>query len=375
MTDVLIAGAGPAGAVAAFVLARAGANVIMLDRATFPRDKLCGDTVNPGALAILRRLGLADTTAGGLPVDGMIVTGEGGVRVTGRYGGGKRGVAITRRVLDDRMVKAAVQAGARLEEGMVVQAPVIGADGNTVTGLEAVAPSGTRHRYTAAVTIAADGRSSRLGGILNLTRTPASPRRWAVGAVFDGVNGLSSFGEMHVRGSRYVGVAPLPGGLANACVVTADRVALRRPDLLTTTLRGEPETAKRFAASQVVSSQSILGPLALDAAAAGCSGLLLAGDAAGFIDPMTGDGLRFAFRGGELAAREALRVLSEGWEDAHLRLARARSQEFGAKWRFNRTLRSLAASPASVRMAGAGAALAPGVLQRMIRYAGDVGLA
>ena len=58
MLDVLIAGAGPAGAIAAMVLARAGARVLVLDRARFPRDKLCGDTLNPGALAVLERLGL-----------------------------------------------------------------------------------------------------------------------------------------------------------------------------------------------------------------------------------------------------------------------------------------------------------------------------
>ena len=60
MHDVVIAGAGPAGAIAATVLARAGARVLVLDRARFPRDKLCGDTLNPGALAILARLGLVD---------------------------------------------------------------------------------------------------------------------------------------------------------------------------------------------------------------------------------------------------------------------------------------------------------------------------
>ena len=57
MVDVLIAGAGPAGAVAAIGLARAGARVLLVDRARFPRDKLCGDTLNPGALRILDRLG------------------------------------------------------------------------------------------------------------------------------------------------------------------------------------------------------------------------------------------------------------------------------------------------------------------------------
>ena len=86
-TDVLIAGAGPAGAIAATVLARAGARVLVLDRARFPRHKLCGDTLNPGALALLKRLGLHAATGGSLPLSGMIVTGTDGVRVLGRYDG------------------------------------------------------------------------------------------------------------------------------------------------------------------------------------------------------------------------------------------------------------------------------------------------
>ena len=90
---------------------------------------------------------------------------------------------------------------------------------------------------------------------------------------------------------------------------------------------------------------------------------------------MTGDGLRFAFRGGELAAEHALRALDRGWENAHLRLARARRREFATKWRFNRTLRSVAASPAAVRAAALGATLSPALLRQVICYAGDAGLA
>ncbi len=59
MLDVIIAGAGPAGTIAALIAARAGARVLVVDRATFPRDKLCGDTLNPGALALLASLDLA----------------------------------------------------------------------------------------------------------------------------------------------------------------------------------------------------------------------------------------------------------------------------------------------------------------------------
>ncbi len=84
-------------------------------------------------------------------------------------------------------------------------------------------------------------------------------------------------------------------------------------------------------------------------------GLLLAGDAAGFIDPMTGDGLSFALRGGALAAAAALRALEHGWAGVHAQLVADRRRAFAGKWRFNRALRSLVASPSAVRTAAAAA--------------------
>src|SRR5712672_2060834 len=100
MIDVLVVGGGPAGSVAATVLARAGARVRILDRSAFPRDKLCGDTVNPGTLAVLRRLRLSTRIeAAGLPIDGMLLTAE-GVAIKARYPGGLQGRALMRRDLD-----------------------------------------------------------------------------------------------------------------------------------------------------------------------------------------------------------------------------------------------------------------------------------
>ena len=372
--DVLIAGAGPAGAIAALVLARRGVRVTLVDRARFPRNKLCGDTINPGALAILRRLGLEHLTEGGLPVRGMVVSGD-GVSVTGAYEDGLRGVAISRRILDERLVAAAAAAGAQVEEGVLVQAPIMHSSTGVVLGVELQHASGRLERRGVMVTIAADGRSSRLARAAALARTPRRPRRWAIGAIFEGVTGLREFGEMHVRAGRYIGIAPLPGGRANACVVTADRAALRDPMLLTGSITREREIAHRFASARMVSETITLGPLAVETNGAGMAGLLLAGDAAGFIDPMTGDGLRFAFRGGELAAEEALRVLHEGWNGAHIRLNAVRQREFATKWRFNRSLRALASSPAALRAAGFFASFSPAALRHIISYAGDAGLA
>jgi flavin-dependent dehydrogenase len=374
MHDVVIAGAGPAGAIAATVLARAGARVLVLDRARFPRDKLCGDTLNPGALAILARLGLAAAAAGGLALDGMIVTGPTGVRVVGRYGI-HQGTSISRRRLDMALIVAASDAGAEIEEDVLVQEASIDSASHqsAVDGLLVKRRDGRTRRIPARMVIAADGRYSRVGRAIGLSQSAAHPRRWAVGAYFHDVGQMGTFGEMHVRRGRYIGVAPLPDGLANACAVAPGIPGGTPAAFLRQSLSSDPMLRERFATARMVGSVVTLGPLGVDCTGAGVPGLLLAGDAAGFVDPMTGDGLRFAFRGGELAALEALDALASGQvADAHIHLARTRAREFATKWRFNRTLRLLVAYPGAVRAAGYAATLAPQVLRRAIQYAGDV---
>lgn len=379
--DVIVVGAGPAGAVAATVLARAGARVRLIDRAAFPRDKLCGDTVNPGTLAELRRLDMARAVeARGLRIDGMRVTGPGGVTIEGRYPDGLYGRAILRRDLDWALVQRALDAGVRFEPAVPVRRAILEESGGarTVTGV-VVAVDGRERSLRAGVTIAADGRRSALTFALGLARHPRSPRRWAIGAYYEGAVGLSSFGEMHVGHQVYVGVAPVPQGGANVCLVRPSQPgdqALRVPALLLAAeLDRDPGLRDRFSRARLIQPPVVLGPLAVDVSDATVSGLLLAGDAAGFIDPMTGDGLRFAVRGGVLAADAALDALAGGWSGVHERLKGARRREFSAKWRFNRTLRGTVGSPSAVRAGALAARLWPGVLRRIISTAGDCGVA
>ena len=378
MIDILISGAGPAGSLAAILLARAGLRVHVVDRATFPRDTLCGDTLNPGAMAILARYGLAAAVeARSIPIAGMIVTGEGGVSVRGEYGEGICGRALTRRVLDALLVDAAIAAGATIETGVVVRGAWLDAGGR-VQGLRLAAADGRDRHVAATLTIAADGRRSVVARTLALTFQPARPRRWALGAYFTDVAALTTCGEMHVRRGHYIGVAPLGDGLVNACVVLPQGARLPAAfrdtaALVDDTLRADAELGPRFAGARRVSAPVLRGPLAVDARAAGAPGVLLAGDAAGFIDPMTGDGLRFALRGAELAAACALDALQSGTaETAHIRLARDRADAFARKWRLNRALRALVGSPGAVTAAAWSARLAPAAVQTLIRIAGDV---
>jgi flavin-dependent dehydrogenase len=378
--DVLVAGAGPAGAIAALILARAGVRVRLIDRATFPRDKLCGDSLNPGAMALLARHGVADAVeARGLPVEGMWLTGPGGIGVTGTYPRGLIGRSLTRSDLDVLLVSAAERAGATLELGVRVTGPLTeGHNGaRRVIGLLAASSSGGQIEHRARVVIAADGRRSTVAMALGLISQPRRPRRWALGAYYEGVDGLTRRGEMHVRAGRYLGVAPVPNGLTNVCLVVPEvraKAAMQAPAIaIEAAVTADDALRARFRRARRVSDVRVLGPLAADAHGVGMPGLLLAGDAAGFVDPITGDGMRIAMRGAELAAGAAQLALA-GLVDAHRELALERARELSTKLRVNRLLRAVVATPASLVGASVMARVTPAIFEQLIAYAGDVSL-
>jgi len=409
MPDVLIVGAGPAGSVAALVLARAGVRVRLVDRAAFPRDKLCGDTINPGTLTALRRLGVSgEIERVGLRIDGMVLTGQGGVSVVGKYPAGVHGRAIVRRELDAMLLRAAIDSGVAFEPNVAVQRAVLAErEGRAMVVGVAAGVNGRDRKLEAPVIIAADGRHSTLAFGLGLARHPERPRRWAIGAYFadfvpfrdaagesvpflnargrtgDGPgtdqgrtgDGPEVLGEMHVRRGRYIGVAAIPGGLTNVCLVKpsgpADADLRDASALLTRELARDPMLRDRAAAARLVAPPVVLGPLAVDATRLPPDGLLLAGDASGFVDPITGDGLRFAVRGGELAAAAALQALEHGWSGVHARLAEERRREFASKWRFNRALRRLVGSSRTLAAATVAGRYMPRAFQAVIARAGD----
>ena len=338
-------------------------------------------------MSILDRLGVGDDVrACALPITGMTVTGP-GAEVSADYPDGLLGMSVTRRCLDQLLLNAAADSGACVETGVGISEPVL--DNGRVVGVRLASRGGEVLR--APIVIAADGRGSRLAAGVNLSSYASTPRRWAFGAYFSNVTRMSGRGEMHIRRGAYIGVAPLPGGLTNVSVVLegpAAAFALRasaprqaghygkaeQQTIVRRALNADAVLRDRFAAATQVSPVTVLGPLAVNARAAGCPGLLLSGDAAGFVDPMTGDGLRFALRGGELAAHAALDELASG-RPAYTRLATLRRREFSAKWRINRALRVMVGSPGAVGLASLVSNWWSGPVEYLIQLAGDVGLA
>jgi flavin-dependent dehydrogenase len=238
--DVIIAGAGPAGAATACRLARSGASVILLDRATFPRDKVCGDFVGPSALVELDDLGVSQ-------MDGYAQTNIGcraAVYLDGKKLISRRfppiegvppcGRVIPRLLLDRLVVDAARRAGARVMDGFPLAG--FGSERSAVI-VETVGPNG-RFALRARLLIGADGSSSTVARIMRGSTPPRRDRIIAARAYFRNVEGPEDQLDIYFSGGCFPGYYWLfPTGKGEA-----------------------PKTPKQVLAADSFADLSVLGP-------------------------------------------------------------------------------------------------------------------
>jgi flavin-dependent dehydrogenase len=143
--------------------------------------------------------------------------------------------------------------------------------------------------------------------------------------------------------------------------------------MLRARLLADPVLGPRFARAVAATRATMLGPLAIENRAPGCAGLLLVGDAAGFVDPMTGDGIGLALASAEVASAIVAEVLggTRAARSAHLAYRAALASRIGRKRMFNRAMRGLVGSSRAVALAARAARVWPGAFGAAIRYAGD----
>ena len=363
--DVIVVGGGPAGASTAFTLARAGVDVLLLDRERFPRDKPCAEYLSPQASRILHDMGvLADVEArGASPLAGMIVRAPSGRQLRGDFVGKHgfrgfrdRGLAIRRRVLDAMLLDAARGAGARVVEHAHVT-DVQRDERGRVRGVSVTSDRGA-HDLSAPLVIGADGLRSIVGRRLGLIRAGRFPRRIALVSHWRGIAGIGEHGEMHVERDGYVGLAPVDDGLVNVAIVIpasrASAIGGDRAQFTAAWLARRSHLVTRFAHAVRESPVVATGPFNVRARRAWASGALLVGDAADFFDPFTGEGIYAALRGGELAAAAALRTLAHpSSNDALHEYERMRRLEFGGKWIVERLVGTAVAFPFLIERAAA----------------------
>jgi len=368
-------GGGPAGAATAIFLRQLGHDVVLVDEARFPRDKVCGEAVSPEAWRLLAALGAeaSITSRRPWPLRGMTLTAPDGTAFEGRYRGAPRpGFALRRRDLDHALLESARLAGVEVRELTRVSGIVV--ENGVVAGVVAESPASTGV-IRARLTVAADGRRSVVARHLALLRQHASLRKFAVRGHWEGVLGLTELGEMHVARGGYCGVAPLGAAEANVAFVLDQRdmreAAGDLAGFYRRALARWPHVAARLEAARLVDAPRAVGPLALEARRLFAPGALLVGDAGGFLDPFTGEGVTLALRTAEIAAPFADAYLRGGDAESLLRYDRARAAATRDKFRVNRILLGIVAWPALANRVARKLKRRPDLADRLVGIAGD----
>ncbi|HEY3222169.1 MAG TPA: NAD(P)/FAD-dependent oxidoreductase [Gemmatimonadales bacterium] len=335
--DAVVVGAGPAGSATALLLARAGARVLLLDRARFPRDKPCSEYLSPESTRVLARLGpdVLNAVAAASParLSGMKVVAPSGAGAVGRFE--TFSFALPRTTFDTILRAAAEAAGAEVREGVKVEELVY--DGGAVGGVIARdVGRGTRDAYSTRMVVGADGLRSVVARRLGPVHT-AGPRRIAFTAHVADARDVNDLGEMHVGRPGYVGLGPIGDGVTTVALVLPQSEA-GRGERFFDELDRFPVVRGRFDRRRMVRRVLATGPFARWSRrpVASGGGALLVGDAADFFDPFTGQGIYSALRGAELAAAAILDSLTTG-ADLH-QYARARRREFTGKWLLERLI-------------------------------------
>ena len=339
--DVIVVGAGPGGSAAAYHLARAGLDVLVLEKSSFPREKVCGDGLTPRAVKQLTGMGIPLRPEDGwFPNKGIRIIG-GGVRIEldwpelTSYPG--YGLVRSRLGFDETVARAAQRAGARLQEMVTVTGPILDSDGR-ITGVTArqTAPGqagegaggnagsagpGPERSYRARLVVAADGNSSRLSLAMGLRKRDDRPLGVAIRTYYRSPRHDDDYLEtwLDLRDSD----ALLPGygwifglgdgtsnvglGLLNTSASFGHvdyRAMLRR------WLANMPAEWGYTEENRTTPIRGAALPMGFNRTPHYTRGLLLVGDAGGMVNPFNGEGIAYAMESGDIAARVIAKALA-----------------------------------------------------------------
>lgn len=363
--DAIIVGGGPAGSAAAARLAMAGARVLLIEKASMPRAKLCGEFVTPECFPTLQRLGVLDRLidAGAQRIarlrlcvsESQIVE----VHLRDMSHGFEWALSLTRDRFDDILFQRAREAGAKCLERVAVKSLRPMGRGAAFQVDAASLSDGRLLSFMAPVVIDASGRNSRLTPRSGERRARRRGKRpYAVKAHLEDVEGLSDQVELYSFPQGYGGLSRVEGGLCNLCFIVNEQILRRTggrtgPVLAETVLRN-PIARERLANAKAVGQWLTAGPLAFGRGRLSQDGIISVGDAAGMIDPFTGTGIQIAVRSGEIAAEAVLDSLARHQPEQALETYRARYlQEFSRRMALAGLLRPAALSSSLAnRLAG-----------------------
>ena len=327
--DVVVVGGGPAGALTAMLLARAGHDVVLLERAPRWRWRACGVFASPASVAALRALGVEPAALARVtqPVPAMEVVSARNARFGLTYGSrsslADSAVGFDRAVLDPLLLDLARGAGADVREGVAVQRLRLASDqvrvelGRGVRGAGA-GDEGSLPELLGRVVVGADGIASRVAAEAGVTRNaPLGPRAALTFHVADAraVAGEPAPARMCVIDDGYVGLAPVPGDRVNVGIVLGRSWFARLRQVGARQLAREvlerlpAEDDRVLARVEPLDRVAGITPLGHSVARRAGASWLLVGDASGFLDPFTGEGLHRAIVSAGLAAEAVDRLL------------------------------------------------------------------
>jgi len=403
--DVIVVGAGPGGSAAAYHLATAGLDVLLLEKTSFPREKVCGDGLTPRAVKALTTMGISVGQG-----DGWLL--NRGLRIIG--GGGRieldwpdlssfpgYGTVRTRTDFDETLARHAQKAGARLLENMTVTGPVIDERTGRVTGVTAreaatavegssrasKKPDGVQRTFGARVVLAADGNSSRLSVAMGLHKRSDRPLGVAVRTYYttprhdddyleawldlwDGQNLLPGYGWIFGMGD---GTSNVGLGLLN----TSD--AFGNIDYRALLQRWLGAMPAEWGLSEENRTQPIRGaalPMGFNRTPHYANGVLLVGDAGGMVNPFNGEGIAYAMESGELAARSVVQALARptpaGTERVLQSYPAALKQAYGGYYTLGRTFVKAIGHPSFMRFATRHGIKRPAVMRMTMKLLGNL---
>lgn len=373
--EVLVVGAGPAGTVTAALLADAGRDVLVLDKAVFPREKPCAEYLSPGVVDALERVGALQSVCAqplARPV-GIRIHRRDETFLVSYDEGRRRALAVARPLLDAALLNHARAAGARFHRAQATGALV--EDGRVVGAR--IRGDGTPGRLRARLVVGADGLHSAIARSLELDRPARWPKRLGLVARYHLDAGLGPAAEMHVADRAYCGLARVADDRVTVSLVVpldAKPAHEATSAFFERQLGSLPGVAAVLAPGVRVGAIRGAAPLAHRVRRVAGRGYLLVGDAAGFLDPFTGEGVYRAVRGAELAAEAVDRAL--GRRDAFpAGYEKARRAAFADKERVCLLIQAFLASGRPLEYALRRLRERPGTARLLSAVLGDYGSA
>ncbi len=349
--DVIIIGAGPAGCASALFLYQKGLRVLVLDRASFPRDKVCGEFISPAADDILDELGVLDAIQQSNPVrlQGVAISSYGKPELHIDYppcpGWVKpmTSLSLPRFQLDHLLVQKVMAQGIEVRERHAVDDFLF--EENRVAGVKGRDETNRLFTFSAPMVVDASGRNGLSLRRLGLIKPHQGPGKIALAAHWENVQFPHDYCYMHISSPGYTGMAPVGNDSVNVVLVVADRHVKGREldDFYKAVVLGNERRRSLLAGARLEERVRSVGSLAYDVRPVPCGGLVLAGDTTGFIDPFTGEGIYLSLRSAQLAAG----VIQKAFAAADFsreflaEYDRQRQEEFRKKFILSRVLQKI----------------------------------